>query len=177
MAGSWHFPRPVAAPDATRGCPRRRVAIVRGVTMATWELEAREQIRDTLANYTAAGDGYRLDELAAQFAEDGVLEVAGHSRTRGRSAIVEMLVASTQARRPAEGRFYLRHVVTNLRFVRLDEDRAETTSYFLVLTPAGADHWGRYRDVLVPVGDRWLFEHRLVTVDGHAPTSWYEAGQ
>jgi hypothetical protein len=44
----------------------------------------------------------------------------------------------------------------------------EVSSYFLVITDIGADHWGRYRDRFVPVGDRWLIAHRQVTTDGYA---------
>jgi hypothetical protein len=66
--------------------------------------------------------------------------------------------------------------VTNLRFASLAPNRAETTAYFVVFTPTGADHWGRYRDVLVPHGDRWLFAHRLVAVDAAAPGSWHDRG-
>jgi hypothetical protein len=49
----------------------------------------------------------------------------------------------------------------------------ETAAYFQVTTQRGLDHWGRYRDVLVPVGDRWLFQHRLVAVDAAVPGGWY----
>ena len=46
-------------------------------------------------------------------------------------------------------------------------------SYFTVFTEVGPDHMGRYRDRLVPVGDRWLIAHRFVSVDWHAPDSVY----
>ena len=45
--------------------------------METWELVARERIRDTLARYNWSGDAFRLDELAQAFCEDGVMEVRG----------------------------------------------------------------------------------------------------
>ena len=41
-------------------------------------------------------------------------------------------------------------------------------SYFTVFTNVGADHMGRYRDRLVPVGDEWLIAHRFVSTDWHA---------
>ena len=44
---------------------------------------------------------------------------------------------------------------------------------FLAVMEDGADHWGRYRDVLVPQPDgRWRFQERVVRLDGHAPESW-----
>ena len=57
--------------------------------MELWELVAREQCRDTLAQYSHAGDRYRLDEFAGAFCEDGVLEIRGQAPLRGRAAIVE----------------------------------------------------------------------------------------
>ncbi len=59
--------------------------------MEMWELVAREHIRDTLARYNWAGDAGRLDELAETFCADGVLEIRGAERLRGRSEIVAFL--------------------------------------------------------------------------------------
>jgi hypothetical protein len=137
-----------------------------------WELRAREGIRDTVSAYAAAGDGFRLDELAALFTKDGVLEVKGREAAHGREAIIEMLRGRRDRRRPSTEPFFIRHCVTNVLFASLTPDRAETSAYFLVLTPQGPDHWGRYRDVLVRAGDRWLFQHRLAAVDATAPGSW-----
>jgi SnoaL-like domain len=148
--------------------------------MQTWELAAREGVRDTVAAYADAGDRFRLDDLAALFTEDGVLEVKGRSTAKGRSEIVAMLGGRSRTKSESTQnpeRFFIRHFVTNLRFVTLEPDRAETTAYFLVLTPAGPDHWGRYRDVLVRREDRWLFEHRLAAVDAGPPGSWFAQGE
>jgi hypothetical protein len=41
-------------------------------------------------------------------------------------------------------------------------------SYFFVITERGPDHWGRYRDELVRHDARWLFQHRVVRLDGRA---------
>jgi hypothetical protein len=50
-------------------------------------------------------------------------------------------------------------------------DRVEISSYFAVHTDIGLDHWGRYRDILIPVGDQWLFAHRRISVDAFSPNS------
>ena len=50
-------------------------------------------------------------------------------------------------------------------------DAARGASYFFVVTARGPDHWGRYRDVLIPVGDRWLFAHRRIGVDAFSANS------
>lgn len=67
--------------------------------MPIWELAAREQIRDTLARYNWSGDAGRLDALASTFCEDGVLDIRGFDRLRGRAAIVAFLGGVTGAAR------------------------------------------------------------------------------
>lgn len=140
--------------------------------MQVWELMARERIRDAYAAYTHAGDRGRLEDLAGTFTENGVLEIKGRARAAGRSAIIEMLaevIAAGANVRPAEVRpRHVRHFVTNIEFREISRERAETSAYFLVVNDRGPDHWGRYRDVLVPVGDRWLFSERFVRIDDSA---------
>ncbi len=152
--------------------------------MELWELAARERIRDTLARYNWSGDAFLLDELARAFCEDGELEIRGGERLRGRDAIVEFLGGGTEpggdaARRAARkeasaasgvGRV-VRHNLTNVRFLELTPDEARVASYFTVVTEIGLDHFGRYRDTLVPVGEEWLIRHRYVSTDWRAPDS------
>lgn len=134
-------------------------------------------MRDTIARYNHAGDRGRLEELAAQFAPDGVLEIHGGSRLEGRQAIMEGLGGVVT--RSGEGAAasglppVLRHHVSSVLIHDVTPERAEADSYFAVLTREGLDHWGRYRDVLVPVGDRWLLARRLVRTDAHARDSRY----
>lgn len=144
--------------------------------MELWELVARERVRDTLARYNWGGDGFRLDEVAASFCEDGVLEVRGRERLQGRDAIVAFMTGVATAEPdgppPAPGvKRIVRHNVSNLRFVEVRPDVAHVQSYFTVLTEIGLDHYGRYRDELVPVGDEWLIKHRFVKTDWSTPDS------
>ncbi|ADP81585.1 nuclear transport factor 2 family protein [Pseudofrankia inefficax] len=155
--------------------------------MEQWELIAREQVRDTVAAYNHSGDRFLLDELAACFTVDGVLESKGDWAAHGRAEIVRTLsgVRATEpvaaagsvdgnddagARRPS----FVRHFVTNLRFDEVTPERIRTSAYFAVLTAAGLDHWGRYRDVLVPAEGRWLFAHRVVRTDAMIPGSPFQ---
>ncbi len=55
----------------------------------------------------------------------------------------------------------------------MSREEAKVASYFTVFTNVGADHMGRYRDLLVPVGDEWLIAHRFVSTDWHAPDSLF----
>ena len=141
--------------------------------MDLWELTARERIRDCLAGYSWAGDAGRLDELAATFCTDGVLEIRGREPLHGRAAIVEMLGGlPQQTPSPAAGvKRIVRHNVANIRFVEIGPQQARVSSYFTVFTEIGLDHYGRYRDTLVPVGDDWLIRHRFVSTDWAAANS------
>ncbi|OZG28817.1 SnoaL-like protein [Williamsia limnetica] len=140
-------------------------------------LIARELVRDRYARYNRAGDKGRLDELAACFTEDGSLEARNSFATTGRQNIIDTLTsvsaelvahATAQA---ATTRPIVRHFVASLRFDSITPDRIESSAYFAVFHADAADHWGTYRDVLVPVGDEWLFKRRLVVIDGTRPGS------
>ena len=143
--------------------------------MELWELAARERIRDTLARYNWSGDALRLDDLAQTFCEDGELELRGSEPIRGRAAIVALLggaVASPNATAQASSvKRIVRHNVTNIRFTDVTQEEAHVACYFTVLTEIGLDHYGRYRDVFVPVGDDWLIRHRFVSTDWSAADS------
>jgi SnoaL-like domain len=142
------------------------------------ELAVRERVRDTYAAYNHAGDRFRLDDLASCFSAEGVLEIKGRSVARGRPAILELMSgARWEPADPTAEIPVIRHFVTNLLFTSVSSSRVESTAYFQVFTQAGPDHWGRYRDVLVPDGDRWLFEHRLVAVDSVVAGGWYDSNR
>ena len=140
--------------------------------MEMWELVAREQIRDTLARYNWSGDAGRLDGLAKTFCTDGVLEIPGVEPLRGRSQIAAFLggvtgnIAGNVGVKPV-----VRHNVANVLFTELTLDEAHVSSYFTVVTHIGLDHFGRYRDTLVPDGGTWLIKHRKVSTDWAAANS------
>ena len=139
--------------------------------MELWELIARECIRDTVARYNRAGDRGRYAEMVECFAEDGVLAIVDQGEHRGRSALERFFSAVAGAARP--GLTQMRHCVTNLTIEVEGPATATATSYFQVITDIGLDHWGRYRDRLVPVGDRWLLAARSVKTDGYTPGSFF----
>ena len=140
--------------------------------MEIWALTVRESVRQTLADYTAGTDRNRLEDIGACFAPDGVLVFTGGEPMVGPAAIVAGL--SAQVNRFAKGPVpltHVRHHVSSVRFGAVTRDRVEVSSYFLALTNIGVDHWGRYRDVLVPVDDRWLFASRHAIGDGFSADS------
>lgn len=140
-----------------------------------WEVSVREAVRETLARYNHAGDRGRLGELAEQFTPDGILEIRNGARLEGRAAIAEGLGGavrrSIDSAAPGGPPPIVRHHVSSVLIHDVTPERAEAASYFAVLTGDGLDHWGRYRDVLVPYDGRWLLAHRFVRVDVHRPGS------
>ncbi len=151
------------------------------------ELVAREAVRDLIARYTWAGDRGRSAELAALFTDDGVLDVGAHGgRWVGAATIAAELdaVAARVAEAgaaPGPVRHHVSSVVINVEQSADDSppSTATASSYFLVITAIGPDHWGRYRDRFIrlpgtsddPTGGGWRFAERTVRVDGHHPDS------
>src|SRR6185312_12024946 len=142
--------------------------------METWELDIRESVRQTLADYTAATDRFDLRGLAACFGPDGGLEFTGGTQPpRGPDEVKTGLGVAVR-KNPDPARHaptHVRHHVSSIRFGSVARDRVEVSSYFAVHTDVGLDHWGRYRDILVPVNGRWLFAHRHISVDAFAADS------
>ena len=136
---------------------------------------AREAIRHTITSYTSFSDRGRFAEVAALFAADGVLEVVGigGARAEGRDAVLaffERVGRDVAGAAAPTGR--MQHHVSSTWVDVESRDTASAHSYFTVMTGAGVDHWGRYRDRFVRDGDRWLFAHRRVDTDGITPGGW-----
>jgi SnoaL-like domain len=140
--------------------------------MELWELVAREEIRETLARYHHAGDSGRFADMAALFAPDGVLEIKGEQTVEGRAAIVEFLSGVNRDVVAMSSVPMLRHYSTNVTLTVASPAEATAASAFLVLAESGLDHWGRYRDRLVPGDGGWRFAHRVVRTDGYAENGW-----
>jgi ketosteroid isomerase-like protein len=140
--------------------------------MEPWELAARESIRETLARYAHCADTGRFAELVELFTADAVLEIDGRQPVNGRQAILAFLTTTKTSLSATLERPFIRHHTSSVTIDIHGPDDASAASYFLAITERGPDHWGRYRDRLRRVGDRWLFRHRRVRVDGHAPNSW-----
>lgn len=142
--------------------------------MDAWELEIRESVRQRLADYTAATDRFDLRGLAACFAPDGALEFTGGAHPLTGPEEIEAGLGAAMSNDPDPARqqpTHVRHHVSSIRFGSVASDRVEVSSYFAVHTDVGLDHWGRYRDVLVPLNGQWLFAHRRINVDGFAADS------
>ena len=148
--------------------------------MTVDELIARECIRQTMANYTMAGDRLRSEDFIAVFTEDAVLEServpeADAFRCEGRQAIREWFGRwrapgrETSARRAT----FIRHHLSTSQIELSSPDSATARTYWVAYSDIGPDHCGYYIDVFRKTGERWLIAHRKVRLDWRAPHSLY----
>ena len=143
--------------------------------MEIWEVVARESIRATLARYNAAGDRGQLAELAGCFAPDGVLRFTRDDEAVGPAEIERQLSELTLRAKESGRSKYVHHHVSALDIELTSQTEARVRSYFHVITERGLDHWGRYDDIVVDCGDRWLIKDRRVSTDGRVEGSWADA--
>lgn len=127
----------------------------------------RDAIRDLLARYTYHGDRGRIDDLAACFAPDGVLEYPGAAPC-GPAAIKASLSSGTRDRRLT----FIRHHITNPLII-VDGDAATARSYFCVHSNFGPDHSGTYDDRIVRTAEGWRFARRRVRIDWQTKASLF----
>lgn len=145
--------------------------------METWELIAREQIRDLVARYNACGDSGRFDELMELFWDDAEMEIGGPDGPdvrRGADAIRSIFTGTadrwkTELAPAAEpsAPHYVRHNVSTLVIDVDDPEHARGYCYFHTIMPHGVDHWGRYFDAYEARDGEWRFKRRRVRSEGN----------
>lgn len=145
------------------------------------ELVAREAIRATMAKYNASGDRLKVDDYAACFTEDGVIEArhddpASAFRYEGRAAIrdwqARWLERSAAGDRVHQASF-VRHHLSTCHIELTGATTAEARTYWVAWTDIGPDHAGLYLDVFRKVGEEWLIAHRRVREDWRSPASLF----
>lgn len=139
--------------------------------MQVWELGAREGIRETIAAYSHHVDRGHIDEVVALFAPQGGITIEGGVSARGPEQLAAFFSGVGDSLRHSEVP-RIRHHTSNIRVFIDAPTRARAETYFMCVTDAGLDHWGRYRDELVAIGRRWRFSNRSVRTDGWVPGGW-----
>ena len=144
------------------------------------ELLAREGIRHTMAIYTMAGDRLHVENFAAVFTDDAILETEGVPqrdafRHVGRAAIHGWM--NRWRGRPREGgesvhqASFVRHHLSTSLIEFLDQETARARTYWTAYTDIGPDHCGCYLDLFTKSGERWLIAHRRIRLDWRSPDS------
>ena len=134
--------------------------------MQSWELEAREELRDLLAVYYKLGDSGKIVEQAALFEPDGVVELYGRGTFVGREAIVQAYTGLNRDHVADPSLTYIRHHSSNYTVQFQSPTDATGDGYWLLLNNAGLSTWGRCRDQYRRAGGGpWRFVRRLVRGD------------
>ena len=124
--------------------------------------DVRQGVTDTLLDYCQFVDEKRLDEFAALFTEDCYFDEGGVYE--GRAAVLRLVgkLVSGFAR--------MSHHLSNIRVWSTGPTEAEALSYIYAWHERNDgsqfEIWGRYVDVLTHDGDRWLFQRRVVQMQG-----------
>lgn len=128
------------------------------------------EIQAVLNTYcTLARGNSDFDQIAALFTADAKFRFGP-----GGSIVVPASQISAVA---GEGEAdYIRHHLTSWHATLVSETEARVDSQFLAITDQTAlgvlDHWGRWEDVFVKEGNRWLIKDRLVIGEGAHPDGW-----
>lgn len=130
-------------------------------------------IRDLAARYNLYGDTGRLEDSAALFTPDGVLqyrECRDVVTCTGRAEIIaffdsvkqQWLAESAQAgTSPRVFHSLVTHVIDVV-----DDDHATGVAYVTVIRQHGVTEWGRYSDEYVRRDGAWYLSVRRATVEG-----------
>lgn len=145
------------------------------------ELLARDNIRQTMANYTMAGDRLRVDEFVAVFTEDAVFESEGVPESdafhyEGRQAMRDWITRWSQPPKGAPRTHqatFVRHHLSTSQIELTGTDTAKARTYWVAYTDIGPNHCGYYLDVFRRVDGHWLIAHRRVRMDWRSPQSLF----
>ena len=129
-------------------------------------IEDRFAIQDLFIRYATALDDGDVDGVVGCFAEGASMESpvvgvkTGHAEIRAFAERFSAFQASGAQ---------LRHILTNFA-IAVDGDTARVTCYLVnILTRNGETRMGppgRYDCRMIRVNGAWLFQHRLVVLDG-----------
>lgn len=151
--------------------------------MTLEDLLAREAIRDTLAKYNVSGDRLKVDDYAACFTEDGIIQSERAPgdfifRYEGREAI-RAWQNRWRTREPGQDTVhkasFVRHHLGTCKIDLTGPDTAKVRTYWAAWTDIGPDHCGVYIDDFRKVGDLWLIALRRVRKDWVSPQGLFES--
>ncbi|SER70134.1 nuclear transport factor 2 family protein [Sphingobium sp. YR768] len=135
------------------------------------EMLAREAIRYTIELYNRASDTADYDLHHHVFHPDALFEVQGQGALQGPDAIIAMLRPAAKRRGAFDPGNFQRHNLTTTMIDFITPEQASVTTYIIVVTELGMDHAGRYDDIFVAQGDRWLIARRRATMEWSRPDS------
>ncbi|MCX4815255.1 nuclear transport factor 2 family protein [Streptomyces sp. NBC_01239] len=128
--------------------------------MATYA-EVYAGVRTTIGAHAQAQDDGRVEDMAAWYVPDAVMEIPGIATLKGPEAIAE---AFTQPGWRADQDHPQRHLVTNTVLTSWSDHEARATSDVTLIRHDGST-WSivivaRYHDEFLQSDGRWLLRHR-----------------
>jgi 3-phenylpropionate/cinnamic acid dioxygenase small subunit len=129
------------------------------------EVNARDEIENTLYRYAWAYDMDQLDEMGKCFTADAQVEFADVGLKAGRSAIVEEMRRRRDLYRPENAVPW--HVISNV-FIESQTEAEATVKAFFTFFVRGTDgvekfrSIGYYDDTFGPEDGAWRIRHRRV---------------
>jgi hypothetical protein len=135
------------------------------------EMLAREAIRYTLELYNRNADNADYERHREVFHPEAVLDVQGMGEVKGPEAIITWLKPGAVKRGAFEPGNFQRHNLTTTMIEFTDEGMATVVTYIIVVTELGFDHAGRYDDIFVKSGERWLIMRRRARMEWSIPNS------
>jgi len=130
-------------------------------------------IHHLIARYPVMGDLGKGTDVVRLYTAEGSLELPDGREARGHEALRE-LFREFHARLAGDARSSsVRHHVTSHSSQSAGNDKATSTTYFLVTTAQGIDHWGQWEDWLRRTPDGgWRLHSRKVVIEGSVQGSW-----
>ena len=136
-------------------------------------------IHHLIARYPIMGDLGKGTDVLRLFTADGSLELPDGREAKGHDALRDLLrgfhagLKEREASAPVPSAS-VRHHVTSHSSQSAGIDKATATTYFLVTTARGVDHWGQWEDWLRHTPDGgWRLHSRKVVVQGCVDGSWF----
>ena len=133
------------------------------------ELRTRVGVADLLASYQFFVDAGKIRTVSQLFTEDAVFKNNAEEHV-GPQGVLDFFV-SVKDSFINSGLLPARHYLSSIRVDPRPDGSASTYSCFQFVGTKGLDHWGTYRDEVVPVGDGWKFQRREAIVEGYAEGS------
>ena len=133
------------------------------------ELRTRVGVADLLASYQYFVDAGKIRTVSQLFTEDAVFKNDAEEHV-GPDGVLAFFM-SVKDSFINSGVMPGRHYLSSIRVDPRPDGSASTYSCFQFIGSRGLDHWGTYRDEVVPVGDGWKFQRREAMLDGYAAGS------
>jgi hypothetical protein len=132
--------------------------------MDSAQLRTKVGVADLLATYQYLADAGKIRQLAGLFTPDAVFEnnTGEHIGPQG----VLDFFQSTKAAFIAADFMPARHYLNSVYVQPRGDGSASAYACFQYIGIRGLDHWGTYRDEVIPAGDGWKFARRQAIVEG-----------